>query len=218
MPAFESFQSLPWKFLQHFIFLDSEFLHHPFQEAICQDIYLPPHVDSRISKIRMQRNRQVSRDCPGCGGPDDDINGFPFQMGEDIADIPFILTIPLKVGGGGYHFEFHLDGGGTVVLIFHLCLSQCRLASGTPVDRFLSFVNRPVKKKLSELSHNRCLVFKIHGQIGILPLPKDPEAFELLSLNPYKFGGVIPASSPDFNGGEFSFLRTAALLHFVFNG
>ena len=105
-----------------------------------------------------------------------------------------------------------------MILIFHLCLSQGRLAGGAPVDRFLPLVNRTVQKKLSELPHNRRLVFKIHGEIGILPLPKDPKSFEFLSLNLHKFGCIIPASLPDLNDRELSFFHTEALLHLMLNG
>ena len=143
------------------------------------------------------------------------VQGVVVQM---MTETGFPLKRWKKVPNIRDHLKFHIDRWRSMILIFHLSLSQGRLAGRTPMDRFLSLVDRTVQKKLSKFPDNRCLVVKIHGEVGILPFTKDAKTFEFFPLDIHKFGCVIPASLPNLHDGEFSLLRTETLLDLVFHG
>ncbi len=104
-----------------------------------------------------------------------------------------------------------------MIFILHLGLGKGCLTGRTPVDRFLSLIDRTIQEKLAEFPDNCGLITEIHCQIRVLPFSENAEPFELLPLDIYEFGRIIPALLPDIHGGELHFLLSETLLNLMLN-
>jgi hypothetical protein len=166
---------------------DREGIHTAFHEIFGKDHhFVIAGVNGNIIEIRMERDGQIGRNGPGCGGPDD--NGNHFSM-EDRANLTQV----------GYHGELNKNGRGCVDFIFHFRFRKGGPAGDAPVDRFFAPVHAPVEGKSPEFPYDRCLISVIHGEIRIVPLSQNTEAFELLSLDVDELLRILSAFLPDLS-------------------
>ena len=92
------------------------------------------------------------------------------------------------------------------------------MACGAPVDGFLPPVKAPILSEFPELANDASRIFRIHGEIGVVPFPKNPQSLELLPLDIDELLGIFPAEAPDLRDGEFGFPLAQALVHLMLNG
>ena len=103
-------------------------------------------------------------------------------------------------------------------MIFYFRLCQGGLAGGAPVNRFFAAKQAAIPGKLAALPGDGGLVYIVHGQVGIVPLPHHPETFEFLALNVDEFLGVGTAQPAQLGLGKRLFLIPDLLVHVVFDG
>ena len=86
---------------------------------------------SGVDKLGIKGNRQVGREGPWRGGPNNHENLFPSQSRNPDTDI---------VDQG----ELYIDAGSCLVLVLDLRLGQSGLTAAAPVDRFFTAVKAPL--------------------------------------------------------------------------
>src|ERR1044072_8799950 len=116
-----------------------------------------------VSLIRMHRDREIRRQRPGRGGPNNDAR----------------LARKLTAHDG----KFHVDGRVFAVLVFYFRPGQCRLRPGAPEDRLHAFVNETLFDKDCEGAENFRFVGGIERQVWMIPIAEDAEPLELPALN-----------------------------------
>ena len=203
--ALEPLQFLPLGFSQDFIMGDTQLAHDLFYKALGQDPDFLSHFQGHVVEVGMKGDGQIGGQGPGGGGPDEDIHLFPLYPGEDPAEVIF----------GG---ELYVDGGGGVIVVLHLCFGQGRLAAYAPVNGFLTLVYQALFEELAQLFDNDGFIVEVHGDVGVLPVAKDPQAFELFPLDLYELLGVLPAHLADLVFGHLPLLGAQLLFHLVLNG
>ena len=68
-------------------------------------------------------------------------------------------------------------------MIFDLCLGQRGLLDGRPHHRLRPLIQSAIHQELLEFFGNHAFGVEIHGQVGIVPIARDAEPFELLTLH-----------------------------------
>ncbi len=104
-----------------------------------------------------------------------------------------------------------------MIMVLHLGFSQCRTATGAPVDGLLAPDNTSSGKKPPEFSGYGCLVVKRHGEVWVVPLAEHAQPFELLALNVDEPFSILSAVLPDFHLSHGELLLAQFLVHLVFN-
>ncbi len=115
-----------------------------------------------VIEIGMDGDREIGRERPGRGRPDDDVQGAARAERRGVR-----------------HRKLHPDRRADVVLVFDLGLGQRRLAGDRPVDRLLAAINQPVFDKGGERAQHFRFVRRRHRAVFLVPITKRTEALEL---------------------------------------
>src|SRR5690606_36334554 len=94
--------------------------------------------------------------------------------------------------------ELDEDGGAFLFLILNLGFGERGMSTIRPLDRLLRLVNGAILHELREDAENLRLVSGSHGEIGIGPIAKDPEAAEGAALDVDELFGELGAAAADF--------------------
>src|SRR5260370_37969019 len=87
-----------------------------------------------------------------------------------------------------------------------------------PVDRFESFIYIALIEKIDECAGDYRLVLRTHGEIGIVPAPKNAQSDEVALLQFHVFLRVLATGPPDLGRGHLSFFRSKLLIDLGFDG
>ena len=137
----------------------------------------PRILDKGVLHRRIHRDRQIRRQRPRRGRPHDQINR-PIELLRH-------LRPPL-------HRELHIHARILHILVFQLRIRQRRLTRHRPRHRLELFVHQPRLDKPCEHLQRLRLILRLHRQIRIRPVPKDPQSLKLLALRLGKMlGGGI---------------------------
>ena len=138
-------------------------------ESLCDDDALGTKVGDDVVHFGVKRDREVGRDRPRGGGPDDDEEGLVGGEGEF-----------LRFAGG--HAELHPDGDRDVVLVFDLGFGERGLERNAPVNGLLAAVNEALGNERSEGADDVGFEGRGFGFILVRPVGEHAEAFELGGL------------------------------------
>ena len=116
-----------------------------------------------VALFRVDGDREIRRQRPGRGRPDDKAR-FVFP----------------RAGGDR---ELDVNRGVLPVLVFHLSLGQGGLRAGAPKNRLERFVDQTLFHEDGEGAQDLRLVGRVHRQVRIFPVAEDAEALELLALD-----------------------------------
>src|SRR5262249_48930332 len=83
----------------------------------------------------------------------------------------------------GSNRKAYVDGRIGSLPILNLSLCESRLSSRAPENGLPALINQILLYDVHEETQDCRLVGRIKRQIGMIPIPKDPKAAELLLLN-----------------------------------
>ncbi len=143
-----------------------------------------------IVQRRIERDRAVGRQRPGCGGPDHDgQRAFSaMSLGMVTAREQRLLI---------QHREADIDGESILVLVFHFGLRQRGAAIRAPVHRFVAFGEVAVPGDPAQRAYDIGLDAVLHGEIGIPPIAHHPQANEITPLAFDLLAGIFAAGLPE---------------------
>jgi hypothetical protein len=95
-----------------------------------------------------------------------------------------------------------------VVLVLDLGLGERRSAVDAPVNGLLALVDQTARDALAERARNGGLVFEVHRQVGMLPVPEDAQALELLGHDADEAFRVRAAGPTEVRGRHLAFPGT----------
>ena len=171
-----------------------------------QQILAAPGLHQYVAEFRMQADGHVVRQGPGRGGPDDHIGAGRVSLRKDLAQS--------RVGQG----KTHVDGGGSVVVVFHLGFGQSRMAGAAPIDGLLGADHAALFHKIGQFARRGGLIGGLHAHVGIVPVPEHAQSLEFLALHVDPFGRVVAAELAHHMRGQGLFLFLEFLLHLVLDG
>ena len=172
---------------QHFVVFHAPARHDALHHVRGQDHALGAvaHIDlyQCVFDIGTDRHRLVGGDGPGGGGPDyqGDI-ALAFAGSEGFQH-------GVLVDGG----ETHVDLGRGFILVFNFGFCQCGLTNHTPVNRLESTHQVALGHDLAQRPHDARFYFRVHGQVGLVPLAHYAQTDEVGFLAFDLLGGVITA-------------------------
>ena len=82
----------------------------------------------------------------------------------------------------------------------------------------LPFVGVPGREERGQEAKGLRLIFRLHGQVGVVPLAEDAEADELGPLDVDELQGVFPAFLPDLDEGHVLLFRAEELVDVDLDG
>ena len=155
--------------------------------------------------VRVDGEGEVGGERPGSGGPDDGEDPLAGERrvrpGQPVA---------IRLG----ERETHVDLGADVALVvLDLGLGERGPAGDAPVDRLLGLVDEALLGEGGELADDRRLVGRGHRQVGVLPLPEDPEPLELRALDAHELLGVRSAGLTEGQRRHLALLRPEVPVH-----
>ena len=109
--------------------------------------------------------------------------------------------------------KLNVNGCVIALLVLHFGFGERGLRAGAPKDRLLRLINETFLNENGERAQNFRFVFRIHRQIGIFPIAKDAQPFELLALDIDEFPRERFRSFADFERRK----APGFLHHFVFD-
>ena len=119
--------------------------------------------------------------------PYHDVNGVKPRSGKEFA-----LVV--------CHFKVDIGRHDRVVLILNLGFGQRRLVVRAPVHRLEALIDIPLFGHLAEHFHLTGLKGRLHREIGLIPIPQNPQALELLALVVDIGHGKVGADFAKFRG------------------
>ena len=202
MAGLEPLELLSRKSRQDQRLLEPQLFRDDREEPLGDDEDLAPLLDleGRVLVIGVKGDGQVRRQGPGRRRPDDDRDRLARERRElrrEVRD----------------HREFHINGGRCLVLVLDLRLGQGGLVVGAPVDGTQALVNVPGPEESGQEAEDIGLVARVHGEIGVLPVPQDSEPAELASLDVDELQGVVPAFLADGDRRHLLFPGAERLVH-----
>ena len=177
-----------------------------FHQFFCEDILAAVGFHQGIGEFGVQADAHVVREGPGRRGPDDHIRTGRIGGGKDLFET--------LVGQG----EAHIDRGRRVVIVFHLCLGQRRMAGAAPVNGLFGAHHAPGGHKLGQFVSRGRLIGGLHAHVGVFPVAEHAQALEFLALHVNPLGGVFTAELAHHMGRQFLFLFLEFLFDLVFDG
>ena len=69
------------------------------------------------------------------------------------------------------------------------------------MHRLAPAVQAAIMREFCQLGGGLSLIFKIHGQIWIIPIALNPQALEFIALNGHELGGIFAAKFAHFQLG-----------------
>ena len=201
MTALEPVQFRAGKACQHLEWLtafglslcQSALCGHGFQQFAGYDIDLIAIRERCILEIRMDCDAQVSRQRPGCGGPDQHENFSPGQGGIDQRRITGQRKLYVHRGTG-------------VLSVFDLGFGQRRLIVDAPVDGARAFVDIATLNEAAELSRGLGFVVVGHRQVRISPLSQNTKSLKVIRLALESICCVFTTGAAKTDGGHVRFL------------
>ena len=175
------------------------------EQAVGQDINFPSDFDGRVLVVGVEGDGHVGRQGPGCRRPDEDVGLLPREGRVFRAEV-------------GNHGKADVDRGRDFVLVLDLGFGQGGLAVGAPVNGPLALEDVARGEKRGQEPEDSGLVGGLHGQVGMVPVPQNPQALEGLPLDVDVFQGVVPAGLADLDDGQILFLFSELAVHVDFDG
>src|SRR5579875_4050731 len=168
--------------------------------------------DYNVLGIGMYGEREVSGDRPWGCRPYQDV-GWVFRLVGEHAI--WVFT----------NGKAHVDAMRNVWFVLHLGIGESGFADGAPQHRLKPTIDIPLFNKFTKHLHQLGLEFSLHGEIGVLPISADAEAFKLFPLDFNPVLGIFTAGASEgeavgfwaFAAGGFG-LFTKASRHSVFDG
>ena len=157
----------------------------------------------------MERDREVRRDGPRRGGPDE--HGYrPAGQGRDLLRERRRRRRP--------HRELDVDRRRPVGLVLHLRLGQRGAAVQAPVHRLLALVHHPLLDEPAEGAHDGRLVVGGHRPVRPRPVARHPEALEVGRLPLDELLGVAAAGAAEVGHAHLPLLPAQLLVHLQLDG
>ena len=161
----------------------------------------------QVLQLRIQADRHIGRQRPGGGGPDGH---------RDLAAVTG-ATGGIEGCGIGRR-EGHINRRGLLVLVLDLGFRQGGATVGAPVHGFRALVQVTVLYDTPQGAHDIGLEGKIHGEVGIEPIPQHTHAHEILALRVHLAGGVVAAALAKLGGAYLDPGFTDFFLYIQFDG
>ena len=197
MPAAPAFQISP---PQAGELAGSALLAHRRRDARHQrrgdDQHPPRELHRYVLVVRMDRDRDAGRQSPRGGGPDGgrrsrNTGQAGRQRGlEGIGDV---------------------DRRRSLLDVLHLGFGERRGARRAPEDRLLPPVDETAGDAFPEDPHLLGHVGRVHGEVGVVPVPEPAQPLELRPLHGHEAGRVLPAAPPHLVLGKCFLPRTPEL-------
>ena len=121
----------------------------------------------RVVELRVEGDRQVRRNRPGRGRPDQD---------RDAATGQLRVRARRARRAVRRQRELHVDRRRGVVRVLDFSFRERGPAVDAPVDRLLALVDEPALDELAQRARDRRLVIEVHRQVGVLPVAEDARA------------------------------------------
>ena len=162
----------------------AELLGDDREEPLGHDVDVALDLGRGVLVFGMKGDGHVGRQGPGGRRPDDDVDAAALEGRELRAEV-------------GDDLETDIDRGGGLVLVFDLGLGQGGPVVDAPVDGALALVDLAVLEEGAQVLEHFGLIGRVHGQIGRLPGPQDPQPLELVTLDVDELLGVLAAFLAD---------------------
>ena len=205
VPAVFPLQQPRGKCGQHLRRLPAQLRRDRILEPFGNDEHLVFHPDRHVRQIGIEANRQIGRNGPGRGGPDDKRKLFALQ---DLQ----LLGQGIVVG------KLHKDGRRRMIGVLHFGLCQRGHAGAAPVHRLLSLVEAATFGKARQLARDSRFIMGIQGKIGTIPLAQNAQTLKFGALDPQPFPGIGTAGLANVNGGTVLLFGPQFLVHHQFDG
>ena len=182
---------------------------HRLGEVLRHDDDRAADLVGAVPELRVERDRQVRRDGPGRGRPDEHRHLFPGQRRQARR----------QLGSAGFaQRELDVDRGRGVRLVLHLGFGQRGPAVRAPVDGLLALVDHVLLDEPAQGADDRRLVTERHGLVGVVPQPDDAQALEAPALDVHVLLGVGAAGAAEVCRAHLPLLRPELAIDFQFDG
>ena len=149
MLGLDVFQFCTGETADHFIFCDAGCFHGCADQFCCHAVVLVADLYQRIIVGRTNADRQVTRDCPGSGCPDHEVDLFLFDA--QLCEQTLVVS----------YLELYIDRIARIILILDLCLCQSGVAVRAPVNRFQALIHIATLCHFAKDFYLACLVFRL---------------------------------------------------------
>ncbi len=166
-------------------------------------------VRQHVTLVGVDGHRLVGGQGPRGGGPDDDLGRCSLPVAGPLAG---------QAPGQLPHRETHIDAGRAAVAVFDLRLGQRGLTARAPVDGLQAAVDVPPAGDAAKQLHLPGLVGGVQGEVGLLPVPPNTQALELLALDLHKLQRVLPAAPAELHHRHLVPVQPRVLDDLMFDG
>ena len=163
----------------------------PFDQIAGDDVVPVRGVDHGVLERRVQGDREVRRNRPRRGRPDDGMKRLVGRNADGSRD---------RLVG----LEANVDRRGGLVLVLDLGFGECGLTARAPVHRLESLEHHPGLEEAAERIGDRRFVVVRHGAVGIEPVPGTAETDEVLALHVDEFRREIATCPAELRGGHLT--------------
>ena len=175
-----------------------------FDQTFGNHQILTTDFDQSVGEVGIKADAEIGGDGPGGRRPDDEGKGLVAKGGK--------LRWQRSVKG-----ELDIDRIGGVIGVFDFGFGEGGDAGRAPVHRLLPLEEAAALGKARQFAGGGGFVPFAHGQVGILPLAKDAEAFEFLTLNLNPVGSISPAGLADLPLGHLPLFVAELLVDHQFD-
>src|SRR5579862_4020245 len=147
--------------------------------------------DNDVIEIGMKSERTVMRNGPRCSGPNDSTN-----VASKLGSFATSATNNSKL---------HPDRRANVIFVFNFSLSQRSAVVDAPINRFPPAINVTFLHEIKKRAGDGGFVSKIHREIRIIPLTKNPQPLEILFVLLDIARCELPTELTKFCSGNFAF-------------
>ncbi len=168
-------------------------------------------LDEDVFQLGVEGHGLVGGQGPGGGGPDDHGQGaVAAPVGHRVTAGEEGLLVQDR--------EADVDGDGLLVGVFHLGLRESGTAVDAPVHRLVAFLDMAVGQDHPQGADDVGLEVEVHGQVGVLPVAKDPQALEVAALAIHLARGIVAAGAPELGGADLGAGLAFLLFHLELDG
>ncbi len=169
-----------------------------FRQSFGDDDGVAVHVIGRVVELGMERDRQVRRNRPWRGRPD---------QHRDVASGERRHTRRQIRGCVGVQRELDVDRRRRVILVLDLGFSQRRAAMDAPVHRLLALVDQATFDELAQRPCDVRLIPRVHRQVVVIPVAEHHQPLELGRHHVRVAAGVLAAGAADLGDRHVALLR-----------
>ncbi len=184
-------------------------LGHSGRESFGHDDGAALEIVRGVVKLGVKGNREVGRNRPRRGRPDDDRHVPSGELRYPLRDLRLALR---------RQRELDVDRRRDVVGVLDLGFGERSAAVDAPVHRLLAFVDEPLLDEASERPGDGRLIPIVHRQVGCVPGTEDAQPLELFGHRADEALGVGAARAAELGHAHLALFCPELFIDFQLNG